>query len=283
MGGIATLAVVGGSVYGGIHAHQIYTTPYQVTVEKSCSGREQLNIVLISDLHLGYSIGSADMERMVEKINQMDADLICIAGDIFDNEYAALDDPQRIQQLLGSMKSVYGTYACWGNHDISERLLGGFSTHSARDNYRDSRMEELLTGAGITLLEDETVLIDDAFYLAGRLDRQKPLTEDGGRLSPQELLENLDHTKPIIVMDHQPKELQELADAGADLDLCGHTHDGQMFPGNLTVHLFWENACGYLQKGQMHNIVTSGVGVWGPAMRVGTKSEICKITVQFTS
>ena len=56
-----------------------------------------------------------------------------------------------------------------------------------------------------------------------------------------------------------------------------------MFPGNLTVHLFWENACGYLQKGQMHNIVTSGVGVWGPAMRVGTKSEICKITVQFTS
>ena len=144
-------------------------------------------------------------------------------------------------------------------------------------------MEELLTGAGITLLEDETVLIDDAFYLAGRLDRQKPLTEDGGRLSPQELLENLDHTKPIIVMDHQPKELQELADAGADLDLCGHTHDGQMFPGNLTVHLFWENACGYLQKGQMHNIVTSGVGVWGPAMRVGTKSEICKITVQFTS
>lgn len=283
VGGIATLAVVGGSVYGGIHAHQIYTTPYQVTVEKSCSGREQLNIVLISDLHLGYSIGTADMERMVEKINQMDADLICIAGDIFDNEYEALDDPQRIQQLLGSMKSVYGTYACWGNHDISERLLGGFSTHSARDNYRDSRMEELLTGAGITLLEDETVLIDDAFYLAGRLDRQKPLTEDGGRLSPQELLENLDHTKPIIVMDHQPKELQELADAGADLDLCGHTHDGQMFPGNLTVHLFWENACGYLQKGQMHNIVTSGVGVWGPAMRVGTKSEICKITVQFTS
>lgn len=282
VGSLATLSVVGLSVYGGIHAHQINTTPYEVTIEKSCSGRDQLKIILISDLHLGYSIGSADMEHMVEKINEMDADLICIAGDIFDNEYEALDNPQKIQELLGSMKSVYGTYACWGNHDISERLLGGFSTRSTRDNYRDDRMEELLTDAGITLLEDETVLIDNAFYLSGRLDRQKPLTEDGQRLSPQELLSDLDPSKPIIVMDHQPKELQELSDAGADLDLCGHTHDGQIFPGNLTVKLFWENACGYLKKDQMHNIVTSGVGVWGPAMRVGTQSEICEITVHFS-
>lgn len=283
VGSLATLAVVGLSIYGGVHAHRIHTTPYQITVDKSCSGREQLKLVLISDLHLGYSIGSADMERMVKKINGMEADLICIAGDIFDNEYDSLDDPQRIQQLLGSLQSTYGTYACWGNHDISERLLGGFSTRSAKEDYRDSRMEELLTGAGITLLEDKVTLIDNSFYLAGRLDRQKPLTENGERLSPQELLKGLDRSKPIIVMDHQPKELQELSDAGADIDLCGHTHDGQLFPGNLTVKLFWENPCGYLKKGQMHNIVTSGVGVWGPAMRVGTQSEICEITVQFSS
>ena len=92
----------------------------------------------------------------------------------------------------------------------------------------------------------------------------------------------MDKDKPIIVLDHQPKELRELADAGVDLDLCGHTHDGQMFPGNLIIKLMWENACGYLQKGQMHNIVTSGVGVFGPDMRVGTKAEICPITVHFT-
>ena len=67
-----------------------------------------------------------------------------------------------------------------------------------------------------------------------------------------------------------------------DLDLCGHTHDGQIFPGNLIIHLFWENSCGYLQKGSMHNIVTSGAGIWGPSMRVGTDSEICPITIHFT-
>lgn len=82
-------------------------------------------------------------------------------------------------------------------------------------------------------------------------------------------------------MDHQPKELQETADAGADLDLCGHTHNGQMFPGNLLIHLLWENPCGYLKKGSMHNIVTSGAGIWGPGMRVGTDCEICSITVNF--
>lgn len=92
---------------------------------------------------------------------------------------------------------------------------------------------------------------------------------------------SLDKAKPIIVLEHQPKQLEELERAGADMQLCGHTHDGQMFPGNLTVKLMWENACGYLKKGNLHSIVTSGVGVWGPAMRVGTDCEICPITIHF--
>ena len=95
------------------------------------------------------------------------------------------------------------------------------------------------------------------------------------------LTASMDSAKPIIVIDHEPKELQELSDAGVDLDLSGHTHDGQMFPGNLTIKLMWENACGYLKKGNMHSIVTSGVGVFGPKMRVGTKNEVCNITVTF--
>ena len=88
-------------------------------------------------------------------------------------------------------------------------------------------------------------------------------------------------SKQIFVIDHEPGELQELADAGADLDLCGHTHDGQMFPGNILTAMMWENACGYLKKDDMHNIVTSGVGIYGPNMRVGTIAEICSITVHF--
>lgn len=92
----------------------------------------------------------------------------------------------------------------------------------------------------------------------------------------------MDPAKPILVMDHEPEELAELSEAGVDLDLSGHTHDGQMFPGNLVMKFLWENPCGYLKKGQMHNIVTSGTGLFGPNMRVGTKAEICSITVHFT-
>ena len=88
-------------------------------------------------------------------------------------------------------------------------------------------------------------------------------------------------SKPVLVMDNQPKQLQELADAGADIDLSGHTHDGQVFPGNLLLRLFWENPCGILKKGEMYSCVTSGIGVWGPAMRVGTDSEILMLHLTF--
>ena len=142
-------------------------------------------------------------------------------------------------------------------------------------------MDAFLEEAGIQLLQDETVLIDDAFYLIGRPDYAKPGRGITERKTPRELTEKLDLSKPVIVMDHEPKELQELSDAGVDLDLCGHTHDGQLFPGNITTALTWENSCGYLRKGSMHNIVTSGVGLFGPNMRVGTKAEICTIRVRF--
>mgnify|MGYP000337563040 CR=1 FL=1 len=131
------------------------------------------------------------------------------------------------------------------------------------------------------LLDDGVMLIDDAFYLVGRKDAQKPGDGTKNRMEPEVILSGLDKDKPIIVLEHQPKQLEELETAGADMQLCGHTHDGQMFPGNLTVKLMWENACGYLKKGNLHSIVTSGVGVWGPAMRVGTDCEICPITIHF--
>ena len=91
----------------------------------------------------------------------------------------------------------------------------------------------------------------------------------------------MDQDKPILVIDHEPSQLGELSEAGVDVDLCGHTHDGQMFPGNLVMDFLWENPCGYLKKGDMHNIVTSGVGLFGPNMRVGTKAEICPIKIRF--
>lgn len=280
--GILLTGLVGGiSAYGIVHSNVVKVNPYEVTIQKKCDGHKELKVVLVADLHLGYSVGDRQMQRMVKKINEQKADLVVFAGDIFDNEYEALQNPDQIAKTLAGIKSTYGSYGVFGNHDVTERLLGGFSVPSKEKEVRDPRFEEFAKKAGIQILDDEVTMVDDAFYLVGRKDAQKPGDGTTDRMTPEEILTGLDQSKPILVLEHQPKQLEELEAAGADMQLCGHTHDGQMFPGNLTIKLMWENACGYLKKGNLHSIVTSGVGVWGPAMRVGTDCEICQITIHF--
>lgn len=278
-GGVVFFLVVLFSVYGIFHAHDTKVTSYNVSVDKPGGSLDSIKIALIADTHLGYSVGVPELQKTADLINAMQPDVIVLAGDIFDNDYDAMDNPEKLIEIFRSMESKYGIYACYGNHDIPEKLLAGFRLDSKEDKEADTRMDDFLEAAGIHLLSDENVLVDNSFYIAGRIDYSH-----GGasrRLSPEDLLADLDHEKPIIVIDHQPKELEELSEAGADLDLCGHTHDGQIFPGNLATRIAWENSCGLLKKGDMYNIVTSGVGLWGPDMRVGTDSEVVEIDVKF--
>lgn len=274
--GIAVL-----SIWGMVNAGNIRTTKYEAVIDKKAGNLKQMKVVMAADLHMGYNIGCEHIQKMVEKINAQEPDLVVFAGDIFDNEYEALEDPKKLINILKGIKSKYGVYACYGNHDIKEKILAGFTFGGSQKKESDIRMDEFLKEAGITLLRDESVLIGDSVYLYGRPDRQRPGRDIKTRKTPEEITAGMDLSKPVFVIDHQPKELQELADAGVDLDLCGHTHDGQVWPGNLTIRLMWENACGYLKKGDMHNIVTSGVGIFGPNMRVGTIAEICSVTVKF--
>ena len=280
-GGICAVVVLGLSAWGAYNARIIQVTPYEITVNKDGGRLENLNVVLAADLHLGYNIGTAHMMQMVDKINEQNADIVVFAGDIFDNEYEALDDPEELIAVLQKIQSKYGVYACYGNHDVEEKILAGFTFGGNKKKESSIQMDEFLERAGIHLLQDEAVLIDDSFYLYGRPDAQRPGRGINMRKTAAELMGELDTEKPVIVIDHEPKELQELADAGVDIDLCGHTHDGQMFPANLITALMWENSYGYLKKDHMHTIVTSGVGLFGPNMRVGTIAEICPITVHF--
>ena len=274
------------SFLGIYHAKHIKVTPYKITVDKSAPDMDSLQIVLLADTHFGYNSGAVHAQEIVDKINEQQPDLVCIAGDIFDNEYDAVREPEKISEILRTIRSKYGVYACWGNHDLNEPILAGFTfKHKKEDSkqLKDPRMKLFLQNSNIQLLEDEAVLIDNSFYVVGRKDASLIEKIEEKRKTPAQLTQKLDKDKTIIVIDHQPKELQDIADAGVDLDLCGHTHDGQTFPGNFTVKFLWENPCGYLQKGSMHNIVTSGSGVWGPAMRVGTDSEICTINLIFSN
>ncbi len=283
IGSTIMVLVIVMSTYGVMHAQDLKKTVYEVNVDKDGGKIQKLNIVLLADLHLGYNVGVKQVERIVSMVNEMQPDIVCIAGDIFDNDYDALDDPERLKQLLRSIQTKYGVYACYGNHDIKEALISGFQVTHSDKKVSDDRMDQFLADANIQLLNDETVFIDQSFYLTGRLDYKNPGKTADVRKTPEQITMELDKSKPILVMDHEPVELQELADAGVDIDLSGHTHNGQLFPGNLTIHLFWENPYGHIQKDQMHSIVTSGAGVWGPNMRIGTNTEVVQVIVNFTS
>ena len=282
-GAICALLILLLSACGIFHAKYIKTTSYDVIINKTIPERTSMKVVLLADTHFGYNAGVLHARELVRKINKQKPDLVCIAGDIFDNEYDAVRNPEKLEKTLRGIKSTYGVYACWGNHDLNEEILAGFTfKHKDGDlsDIKDLRMKKFLEDSNIHILEDESVLINDQFYVIGRKDASLTEKIDETRKAPAQLTEKLDRDKPIIMIDHQPKELQELADAGVDLDLCGHTHDGQTFPGNFTIKLMWENPCGLLIKDNMTNITTSGAGVWGPAMRIGTDSEICSINIQ---
>lgn len=276
------ILAAGFSLYGFVNANIIKVESFDIAVNKK---GEDMKIVLVADTHLGYSLGVRNMRDMAEKINALEPDLVCFAGDIFDNDFDSLDDPQGIKEAFLSIDSTYGKYACWGNHDVVDKLIGGFSSSFDDNQKTDKRMKTFLEESEITMLEDEAAVIDDKFTLIGRLDLSKPGTGNQKRLEIDKF--EFEEEKPVICMDHEPDELLEKAEAGVDIDLGGHTHNGQFFPLNLGIGFIWENPEGHIEKKTadghiMHSIVTEGIGVYGPFMRTFTDSEIVEINVSFT-
>lgn len=280
-GSICILLTILLSTYGVIHSKKIVYTDYNVNIDK-ITNIDNLKISLVSDIHLGYNTHLSHIKKMVDMINNSNSDLVLIAGDIFDNNYEAIGNDEDIINELKRIKSKYGVYAVYGNHDIDEKILAGFTFNwDKSEALIDPRMEEFLSKSNIKTLRDETILIDDSFYLIGRLDYHKYGIKINERKTIEELTKDIDIDKPIIVLDHEPYELNELSNNNVDLDLSGHTHNGQMFPSNILIKVIWDNPYGLLKVGNMTSIVTSGIGVYGPNMRVLTTAEVVNINVNF--
>ena len=263
--------------YGTWHAGQIRTVRYTVP-EAEAGTTQTLRIAFVADLHMGCQIGGAQIGQMVDKINRMDPDLVLIGGDIFDSDYDMLQDPDALARTLRGIRSRYGVYGVYGNHDVTETLIGGFAVSPRADAYRDPRMAALLQQSGVTMLEDEAVSVAGGrVWLVGRRDGEKAGAGLQERLPAARLLAGAPAQATVIVLEHEPTELRTLAGLGADLVLSGHTHAGQFFPLTLAQPLIWENAYGMRKIGSMYSIVTAGVGVYGPPMRVLTDSEVVQI------
>ena len=270
-------------VYGMIHAQNTIVTNLDVTIPKKTEGVSDLKIILIGDLHLSVNSHLSTIEKMVDRINQEDPDAVLIAGDIFTSSYKALKDPDRYSEALSKLKTKYGVFAVYGNHDVEETLFGGFPISPISQAFRTREMETFFADCNFQVLYDEMVPIaGGAVQIVGRVDGEKAGDGTARRKTPEQVLEGIDPEKPVIVLQHEPVEFAALKENGADLALCGHTHAGQLFPGNWIIPFFNENAYGWKKVAGLDTIVTSGIGYYGPPMRVGTDSEIMVINVHFS-
>ncbi len=274
---IAGLALM---VYGVHHARQTKVIEYDITIPKDTGDVTETKIVLVSDLHLSVNTRYEHIVRVVDMINAQEPDAVVIAGDIFTSSYEALKDPDRYSALLSTIKARDGVFAVYGNHDVEETLFGGFPISPISQAFRSKQMEQFMEDSHFTVLCDETALIGDGqIQIVGRIDGEKAGDGTTNRKGPDELLKGVDLSKPVIILEHEPVQFRKLEEAGADLALCGHTHAGQIFPGNLIVPFFNENAFGYRKVSDLDTIVSAGVGFYGPPMRIGTNSDISVVRI----
>lgn len=260
--GIMTLFLLFSLVtYGSFNAYSPTIQTYDIHISKNSPSIDQLNIVMASDMHFGLLSSRDHAMRMVYEINALKPDIVLFPGDIVDDEIDQFVI-QGIDQILAQINAPYGVYASLGNHD--------------RHNGPMEELIEAIESSNIQVLYDETVTIADQFTLIGRKDRT-----DRNRATLSSLIEGVDPSKPLILLEHQPYDFDHAQQQGIDLAVSGHTHRGQVFPGNLITSRIYENDWGYLQKEQLHAIVSSGYGFWGPPIRLGSRSEIVQIRVSF--
>ncbi len=249
---------------GYLNARRPRVVERELRLAPSCGSMEKLDLMLVSDLHLGTRANRRILRRVAGKVEVLRPDLIVLVGDIIDRDVRSIDDRQ-VEELLTRLRAPLGVYAVTGNHEF---ITG---------------VEEAVAGLsrfGIIFLRDRAVKVAGSFYLAGREDISGPRWGGGG-LSLSGILEEVDRRCPVIVLDHQPRRIGEAAAEGVDLVLSGHTHHGQLFPINLITSAIYPVSRGYGTMEETKIYVSSGAGTWGPPVRIGNTPEIVLLRIEF--
>ena len=250
---------------GAINARNIVRTEYAVSTEKSMRA-EGYKIALLSDAHYGKAKNKKDLEKLAASLSAQNLDSVILCGDIVDEDTTNAQ-MNEIFSILGRVKSAYGSYFIFGNHDTQP--------HNKKPRFTKAELVAVLERNGITALEDEAVALGDDILLVGRRDRTEK------RKSVEELLSGADRSKYLICADHAPYDFKRKAAAGVDLQLSGHTHGGQLFPVGTAMALFriGDMVYGKKQVGKMTAITTSGI-TGSHLLRTQGKSEYAIITIR---
>jgi len=237
----------------------------ELKIDKPAGKLKELNIVALSDIHLGTTIEKRHLSVLVKKVNALKPDIILIPGDIIDEDIAPVIN-NNVGGILKEFKAKYGVYAVTGNHEY----IGGVG-----------KAKKYLNEHNVKLLNDTVVLVDSSFYLVGREDLTMKQFTRKSRKELNEIMGDVDKNLPIILLDHQPFKLNVAVENGVDLQLSGHTHHGQLWPFNYITDMVYEVSWGYKLLENTHVYVSSGAGGWGPPIRTVNRPEIISIKLLF--
>ncbi|MDH8701005.1 putative MPP superfamily phosphohydrolase [Dysgonomonadaceae bacterium PH5-43] len=248
--------------------NQKYNNPtivqQDIVINKSGHNLKQLKAVAVSDIHLGINIDKGKLKKYVDIINEQNPDIILIAGDLIDNNLRPLWE-EKMYEELNNLKAPLGTYMCLGNHEYLSGL---------------NESLEFIKHTNITLLKDSAAHINNSFWIIGRDDKHNPERLQLNQITDSIKATNDYNNQPIILLDHQPYNLEQAEQSNIDLQFSGHTHHGQLWPLNLIVNKIYEVGHGYKQKGNTNIYVSSGLALWGPEFRVGTQSEVVVFNIR---
>lgn len=259
-----TLAYLGAGWY---LAHNVWRTEYTLETDKAAG---HFRIIQIADSHVGTTFDGEGFMKHMEEMQKENPDAVVVTGDYVDDD-TSREDMEAACKALGSIKTTCGVYFAFGNHDK------GYYGSEYRGYSGDDLVAELEKN-GVTVLQDESVLLDDRVYIIGRQDR----SEGSSRMEMQELVQNLDNSKYMVVLDHQPHDYDAQEASGVDLVLSGHTHGGQLFPINYVGEWTRENekTYGLIKRQNTNFIVTSGISDWAIRFKTGCKSEYVVVDIQ---
>jgi predicted MPP superfamily phosphohydrolase len=233
----------------------------RIPVAKLPKGLAGFTIVQLSDLHLTESFSHSRLAWIVDQTNMQNPDLIVITGDVIDGDIGSTGP---LVSELKRLKAKHGVFFVTGNHEFYAGI-GNF-LGLARD-------------IGATVLRNQRLTIADAVELVGIEDRQATrFASEGDNLKAA--MAGYDPKKPVVLLSHRPDILLgEFADS-IGLQLSGHVHAGQIPPMDLIVMLYYKHPRGLYQTGSSYIYTTTGTGMWGPPMRLFSRSEIVKIVLE---
>ena len=258
---ISLTLTVGLLIYGYINYKHPKKQVINILINKPIADADKLKIVAVSDWHLGFGTSKSSLKKNVDRINAEKPDIILIGGDLIDNSVIPVIS-QEMEKELNRLDAPMGIYMAPGNHEYISEM---------------NNCEDFLRKTKIQLLKDSTITLPCGLQIIGRDDYS-----NGKRLTSNDWERLTDSSKPIIIIDHQPHNLNEAQQIGADLQFSGHTHNGQIFPLNILTKYIFDISYGYEKRGQTHFYVSSGLTLWGPPFRIGTNSELVIFELSFT-